>query len=121
MPKKIIYFIILVSGGIALTFSPCLIKTFSGYPCPACGTRRAMETALDGHFFESILINPYGIIVLLLILIFAVGFLYDKITRTRSFYSICKKVERLLANKYIIALLVILTLLNWIWNIHKGI
>lgn len=79
-----------------------------------------MIEAVKGNVLESFFINPYGIIFLLLGLFFVSGYLYDRITGAGTFKLFCQKASRLLANKYILLLVIILTILNWIWNIHKG-
>jgi hypothetical protein len=104
---------------IAFLFSPCLIKLFSGYPCPACGTRRAMVAALRGDFTVSFYINPYGLFFLLLTVLVCAGFLYDKLSCSHFSANLYKQVDCLLKNKIIIALFVLLMLLNWAWNIKK--
>ncbi len=122
MVKNKVYAIVAIcAGSIALFFSPCLIKTFTGYPCPACGTRRAVVCALKGHFLESLLINPYGMLFLLIGLYFLIGYLYSRITHRGFFYQFNGKAEKFFSKKYMIVIFILLMLLNWSWNIHKGI
>ncbi|KAA6341024.1 hypothetical protein EZS27_011154 [termite gut metagenome] len=104
---------------ITFLFSPCLIKLFSGYPCPACGTRRAMVAALKGDFIISFYINPYGLLFLLLAVLVCTGFLYDKLSCSHFFNNLYKRIECVFKNKIIIALFALLMLLNWVWNIKK--
>jgi hypothetical protein len=104
---------------IAFLFSPCLIKLFSGYPCPACGTRRAMVAALKGDFIISLHINPYGLFFLLLAVLVCVGFLHDKLHCSHFFNNLYNRIECLFKKKIIIALFALLMLLNWVWNIEK--
>lgn len=122
MIKNKVYAIIAIcAGSIALFFSPCLIKTLTGYPCPACGTRRAVVCALKGHFGESLQINPYGILFLLIGLYILIAYLYSRITHTDFLHQFNSKAEKLVSKKYMIIIFILLMLLNWSWNIHKGI
>ncbi len=38
----------------------CVIRSFSGVPCPACGMTRAMAAMLDGDFSRAFSIHPLG-------------------------------------------------------------
>ncbi|KAA6324506.1 hypothetical protein EZS27_026175 [termite gut metagenome] len=101
-------------------FCPCLIKIFSGYSCPACGTRRAIVAALKGNFIESFFINPYGIFFMLSALSFATVFLYGKLIHSNSSSRLYKRLEDILSHKIVIIFFIVLMFTNWIWNIQKG-
>ena len=91
----------------------------TGYPCPACGMRRAIHALLNGDIGDSILINPYGLLFVLLAVFFITGIVFDFVQKRHTFRDWLKKAERKLANKYILTFIILLTILNWIWNIHK--
>ena len=91
----------------------------TGYPCPACGMRRAIHALLNGDIGDSILINPYGLLFVLLAVFFITGIVFDFVQKRHTFLDWLKKAERKLANKYILAFIILLTILNWIWNTHK--
>ncbi len=99
--------------------SVCMIKNATGYPCPSCGTTRAVQSLYKGDFTGSLLYNPFGIIlsVALFILPFWIGF--DLTTKRKSFYEAYNKIESVLKQKKIAIPLIILVVLNWIWNIYK--
>ena len=42
----------------------CPLKGFTGIPCPACGTTRAVHAALTGHLADAWALNPLAMIVL---------------------------------------------------------
>lgn len=107
--------------GYVLLFFPCLFKFISGYPCPACGTRRAIFTILQGHIYTSVLINPYGLLFVTISIVYLIGVSFDFISGNRRFYYQLKKSEQLLANKYTLLLIISLMIANWIWNIQKGL
>lgn len=132
MTKNKLYLIVLIaclSGYLYLLFitkysndgqiSVCMIKNATGYPCPSCGTTRAVQAFFKGNLTGSFLFNPFGIIVsfALLVLPFWIGF--DLATKRKSFYEAYNKMEVALKQKKIAIPLIILVVLNWIWNIYK--
>ena len=119
--NKYAYPAIVIMVGYALLSIPCIFHTITGYPCPACGTRRALLSLLKGDIYTTVLINPYGLILALLVIFYTTGLTCDFIRKSRQFRDWLKRSEQLLANKYILMLIILLMLLNWIWNIHKGL
>ena len=97
----------------------CIIKNVTGYPCPSCGTTRAVQLFLQGDFVASLQMNPFGIIVALIMVVAPVWILFDVITNRETFYFWYKKIEEIMRTKWIAIPLLILVLLNWIWNIYK--
>jgi len=65
--------------------------------------------------------NPFGIIVAILMVIAPIWILFDIITKKDTFYFWYKKTEEIIQIKWIAITLIILVLLNWIWNIYKGL
>jgi hypothetical protein len=118
--NKYAYLAVIIIAGYALFSFPCLFHSVTGYPCPACGTRRALFALLNGNIYESILINPYGLLLLLLATSYIIGTVSDLIRKRQQFRNWLKQTEQYLANKYILTILIALTILNWIWNINKG-
>ena len=119
--NKYAYLAIIIMAGYALSVFPCIFHTITGYPCPACGTRRALLILLNGNIYDSILVNPYGLLLVLLTAIYLTGMTIDFIRKKDQFQSWLTRAERHLMNKYILASIILLTILNWIWNIHKGL
>lgn len=119
--NKYVYLVIIVVAGYALFSFPCIFHTVTGYPCPACGTRRALLALVNGNIKESLLTNPYGLLFVLLAAFCLAGIISDFIRKKHWFRNWLIKIERSLANKYILSLIVLLTIMNWIWNIHKGL
>ncbi len=99
----------------------CVIKNVTGYACPSCGTTRAVQLFLQGNFGASLQMNPFGIIVAILMVIAPVWILFDVIAKKDTFYFWYKKTEEIIRTKWIAIPLIILVLLNWIWNIYKGL
>ena len=103
------------------SFGFCIIKNITGFPCPSCGTTRAIELLLNKEFIQSILMNPFGIIVGFGMLVVPFWIVYDVILKKESFYLAYKKTEKKIQTKGIAIFLIILVVCNWIWNITKAL
>lgn len=101
------------------TFRVCIIKNVTGFPCPSCGTTRAVTLILEGKFIESLLLNPFGILVAVVMTIFPFWILIDIILKKESFFRMYKKTEATSRKPWLASILILLVLLNWIWNIYK--
>ena len=99
----------------------CLIKSISGVPCPSCGTTRSILELLDGHFITSLQWNPMGLIVLLIMVISPVWILIDLLFKKESFLRFYGRAENQLKSKWIAIPAIGLVIINWIWNICKGL
>jgi hypothetical protein len=102
-------------------FSVCMIKNVSGFPCPSCGTTRAVQLLFKGDYIASVLTNPFGIIVSGSMLFLPFWIVFDFIMKKQSFYTFYNKMESILKQKNSAIPLIILVVLNWIWNINKGL
>ena len=100
-------------------FSVCIIKNVTGFACPSCGTTRAVELLLQGKVQKSLLMNPFGILIALIMAIVPFWIFFDLIFKNETFYIYYKKTEETLRIKWLAAILILLVLLNWIWNIYK--
>jgi len=101
------------------TFRVCFIKNATGYPCPSCGTTRAVSFFLQGKIAASLLLNPFGIIVAVIMVICPVWVITDFIRKSDSLFRAYKKAETVIRKSWLAAILIVLVLLNWIWNIYK--
>lgn len=101
------------------TFRVCIIKNVTGYPCPSCGTTRAVSFLLEGKIIESILLNPFGIIVAIIMTVFPFWILADIVLKKDTFFRWYKKTEAAIRKPWLAVILIALVLLNWIWNIYK--
>ena len=102
-------------------FGLCIFKNITGVPCPSCGTTRAIQLILHGKIIESLYMNPFGIIVAILMTVAPFWILYDVIVQKESFLFFYKKSEETIRIKWLSIVLIILVILNWIWNIYKGL
>ncbi len=102
-------------------YSVCLIKNVSGVPCPSCGSTRAVVALIKGDIIQSIMLNPLGLVIFLIMLIIPMWIIFDLSYKRDSFYLFYRKAERKLQErKYMISFFVLI-ILNWIWNVVKGL
>ncbi|WP_281322922.1 DUF2752 domain-containing protein [Flavobacterium aestivum] len=105
------------NSGLDLTV--CIFKRVTGLPCPSCGTTRAVSFLFNGEIVKSLFLNPFGILVAGIMIVSPVWIIRDLITKKKSFYDFYLKVEKLIQKIEIFIPLIILVILNWIWNIYK--
>lgn len=103
------------------TFRVCIIKNVTGYACPSCGTTRAVSFFLQGKITESILLNPFGIIVAVIMIVCPIWILTDIVLKKDTFFRAYKKTEETIRKPWLASILIVLVLLNWIWNIYKNL
>lgn len=103
------------------SYSVCMIKNLTGFPCPSCGTTRSVHAIFSGNLTEALAINPFGIIVSSAMLFLPLWIGYDALTKKDSFFTFYRKMEVGVRQKKIAFLLILLVVLNWIWNINKGL
>lgn len=99
----------------------CLFKKVYGIPCPACGSTRAVLALMNGDLKKSFLLNPDGLLLFFVLLLFPVWVVISILRKDDSFYWFYLKCEEFLQKKYTIIAFVILLIMNWLWNIKKGI
>ncbi|MDM1048312.1 DUF2752 domain-containing protein [Sphingobacterium hotanense] len=100
----------------------CPIKHVTGYPCPSCGTTRSVKSLLDGDIMQAIMINPLGLLVSILAIGIIVLMLIDLIFQKDYFFRAYRWIEHTLQKQRLLSIILILfILLNWIWNIKKGL
>lgn len=99
----------------------CLIKRLTNIPCPACGSTRAVVSLTKGNFAEALYTNPLGFVVAAIMLLLPLWIGLDLFRRSSSLVDFYKKIESLLQKPMVAIPLIGLVLINWIWNITKGL
>lgn len=99
----------------------CFFKSVTGIPCPACGNTRSVLAFLRGNLYSALFINPLGIIMALLMIALPVWIVYDTVAKKETLYYFYKKAEKTIALKPVVIIFVLLIVMNWIWNIKKGL
>ena len=102
-------------------FTPCLFKNFTGIACPSCGVTRSVLMLAHGSVTQALLMNPLGIIVAAIMAAAPFWLLYDVLLKRDTLYTAYLKTEKILTIKWVAITLTLLVLLNWAWNIHKGL
>jgi hypothetical protein len=99
----------------------CLIKNVTNIPCPSCGTTRSIILLMKGNFVEAFHLNPIGYIVSSIMLITPFWIIWDSFSKNNSLFRFYKKTEFQLNKPRYAIPLILLVLINWIWNIMKGL
>lgn len=99
----------------------CIFKKATNIPCPSCGSTRAILLLMDGDIKRSIYKNPLGCLIFLYLLIVPFWLLSDLVLNKKSLDTAYLEVEVFLRRKKIFIPLILLLILNWIWNISKGL
>ena len=102
-------------------FEVCLIKRVTTIPCPSCGTTRSVTSLIQGDFLEALYMNPFGFIIGVILLITPPWLLIDVSMKRNSLYNTYQKIEFHLKKPQFYIPLTALVLINWVWNITKGL
>ena len=99
----------------------CVFKNTVGLPCPSCGTTRSILHLVHGDVINAVLLNPFGLIAFSGMVVIPFWICYDYLTSKRTLWSAYLWSMAIFQNKKFSFLVVILVVLNWIWNIQKGV
>lgn len=107
------------SSGHALPLL-CPIKIVSGYPCPSCGSTRALTKITQGRFSEAFLLNPiaYGLAIGALLAPFL---LYSEFTTKPNQPTLSDRIESVFKKPIVFIPSILIVLINWYWNYKKGL
>ena len=99
----------------------CIIKHATNIPCPSCGSTRSVISLTKGDFIGALKFNPIGYLVAIIMLIAPIWIIADTIKRTKTLFDFYLKTETYLKRPKIAITLILLVIINWIWNITKEI
>ena len=116
-----IFFTITSTGLAGGNFGVCIIKHATNIPCPSCGSTRSVLALLQGDLKESLLINPIGILIALIMAISPFWIIYDLSLNRKTLFNFYQQAETLLRKPPIGIPLILLVIMNWVWNITKGL
>src|SRR5438105_2664173 len=108
------------SGGSSLP-TPCLFKEITGLPCPSCGITRALLLLAHGNLSASLFLNPLGLLLALGMIALPVWVFIDVYRKSDSFLLFYLCMEKAIKQRAFAIPMALLTCLNWVWNISKGI
>lgn len=99
----------------------CLFKYATDLPCPSCGTTRSVLHLLHGDLSGALYWNPLGILTLVAMILFPLWILYDISSKKDHFFQFYRRFEITLKNKWVAGPVIFLVVLNWLWNLSKGL
>jgi len=99
----------------------CLFKHITHLPCPSCGSTRSAFALINGDFANAVLLNPLGIVIVIFLTLVPLWLIFDLITKKKTLFDFYYYSERILRKPFVSVPLILLILLNWVWNIVKGI
>lgn len=99
----------------------CFFKNTTGIACPSCGNTRALVSLARGNIADALLVNPLSIVVAAILLLGPLWILYDVLLSKDSLYRGYLSFEKAVRRKWIAVLLITLIVMNWVWNIYKGL
>jgi hypothetical protein len=75
----------------------------------------------NGNFANALNTNPIGFVLALILLIVPFWIIIDFISSKDSFFRLYQRMEKVLKKPQYVIPLVLLIVINWIWNISKGL
>jgi len=99
----------------------CFIRHVAHIPCPSCGSTRSLVSIVHGNFLTALELNPIGYLIAIIMIFAPLWILIDVITRSETCFKFYIKMEGIIRKpKYAFPLL-LLVMINWVWNITKGL
>lgn len=114
-------YVSLIANETHKSFDVCLVKHATTLPCPSCGSTRAIILLTKGDFVEALRINPLGYVVALIMFLAPSWIALDMATKRKTLFDFYRRIEIYLRRPYYAIPLIGLVLINWIWNISKGL
>jgi hypothetical protein len=103
------------------TLPVCGIKHITDYPCPSCGSTRSAAALFTGKPLTALYLNPLGILIALFLVVAPIWIGADLMAGSQSFFRMYHHAIHYLKYPFIWIPLALLMLVNWIWNIQKGL
>jgi len=97
----------------------CVIKYVTNIPCPSCGSSRSVISLIKGDFISAFKFNPIGYLVAIIMIIAPIWILTDVIKKNQTLFDFYLKTEKYIRKQNIAIPLILLVIINWIWNIVK--
>jgi hypothetical protein len=99
----------------------CLIKHFTNIACPSCGSTRSILSLTEGNFIEALSINPMGFLIAIIMFLSPLWIIADITAKRNTLFIFYQKTETYLKRPQLAIPLVLMVIINWIWNITKGL
>lgn len=101
--------------------SVCLLKNITGIPCPSCGSTRSVLSLVHGNMVDALYWNPFGFIIMTILIITPLWIIYDIILKRDSLLRLYRTIEIQMQKKIVYFPAITLVVMNWVWNIMKGL
>jgi hypothetical protein len=102
-------------------FGACLIKHATDVPCPSCGSTRAILALIEGDLIGSVLMNPFGILIAIIMVVCPIWLAADFSSSGDSLWRMYNRIELFFRHRWIAIASISLVMMNWIWNIYKDL
>jgi hypothetical protein len=98
----------------------CIIKNITGHPCPSCGIRSGIGCLTRFEICRALLQNPLSLIVAAGGVVIPFWVAWDLFRKDISLFRFNQRAGIWLKkNPLIVFFLILLILINWIWNLYK--
>jgi Protein of unknown function (DUF2752) len=95
-----------------LGLPPCAFLHFTSVPCPSCGLTTSVAHAARLHFYESVITQPFGLVVFISAVLgipLSIYFIYRHVPWSN--------LNRLRSRNLVIYLMIALFILSWLYKI----
>jgi hypothetical protein len=116
-----LYYSITKNNAGNISAEVCLIKHVTNIPCPSCGSTRSVILLSKGDFIGALNLNPIGYLVAFIMLVAPIWIITDTIFRSNTLFDFYQKTETCLKQPKFAIPSILLVIINWIWNITKGL
>lgn len=106
---------------VANTYEVCLVRHITHIPCPSCGSTRSVLSIMQGDLSGGLYWNPLGYVIFAIMVVSPFWIGYDVLLKKDTYYHFFLRFEETLRRKTVAIPAIGLLLLNWIWNIWKGV
>ena len=110
-----------LTNKLSTSVNVCMLKHITQIPCPSCGSTRAMISIANGEFVNALKLNPIGYLVAGIMTLSPLWILIDLGLKKNTFFESYQKIEIQLRRPQYAIPLVLLVVLNWMWNISKNL
>jgi hypothetical protein len=94
----------------------CAFRTWTGLPCPTCGSARLVQAVLETRFVEALLWNPLVFATLVGLSVWAAGAVLARVLDLPRVRVVLGAREQLVARVGLVALVAA----NWVYLLQRG-
>lgn len=106
---------------VGTKFDLCPIHRFVHIPCPSCGSTRSVLSLMHGDLAGGLYWNPLGFFILAVLVVAPFWLGYDLISKKSTLFQFYLLFENTLRRKWVAIPAIALLLINWAWNVVKGV